>query len=87
MDLGDWLRSLGIEEYEAAFRDNKIDERSLPSLTAEDLKELGIAALGHRRILLDAIAALRADRGAKATANDAVAPSTARGAGWPPCRS
>jgi class 3 adenylate cyclase/predicted ATPase len=77
MDLGDWLRSLGIEEYEAAFRDNKIDERSLPSLTAEDLKELGIAALGHRRILLDAIAALRADRGAKATANDAVAPSTA----------
>ena len=77
MDLGDWLRSLGIEEYEAAFRDNKVDERSLPSLTAEDLKELGIAALGHRRILLDAIAALRADRGAKATANDAVAPSTA----------
>src|SRR5215469_5692540 len=78
MDLGDWLRSLGIEEYEAAFRDNEIDERSLPSLTAEDLKELGVAALGHRRILLDAIAALRPDAGAKApAAADTVAQSAA----------
>jgi class 3 adenylate cyclase len=77
MDVVVWLRSLGLEEYEGAFRENKIDERSLPSLTAEDLKELGVAALGHRRVLLDAIAALRADRSAKATANDAVAPSTA----------
>jgi class 3 adenylate cyclase len=49
-------------------------------LTAEDLKELGIAALGHRRILLDAIAALRPDAGAKAPAADTVAPSGAPGA-------
>ena len=49
----------------------------MPSLTAEDLKELGVTALGHRRKLLDAIAALRADRGAEATAKDAAAPSTA----------
>ena len=56
-----WLRSLGLEEYEAAFRDNKINERVLPSLTAEDLKELGVTALGHRRILLNAIAALSND--------------------------
>jgi hypothetical protein len=61
MDLGDWLRSLGLERYEAAFRENEIDETVLPGLTAEDLKELGVAALGHRRKLLDAIAALRAD--------------------------
>ena len=61
MDVVVWLRSLGLEEYEAAFCDNKINERVLPSLTAEDLKELGVTALGHRRILLDAIAALRAD--------------------------
>ena len=53
MDVVVWLRSLGLEEYEAAFRDNKINELVLPSLTAEDLKELGVAALGHRRILLD----------------------------------
>jgi hypothetical protein len=59
MDLGDWLRSLGLERYEAAFRENEINEKVLPSLTAEDLKELGVNALGHRRMLLDAIAALR----------------------------
>jgi hypothetical protein len=52
-----WLRSLGLEEYEAAFRDNKIDERVLPNLTQEDLKEIGVGPVGHRRILLDAIAA------------------------------
>jgi SAM domain (Sterile alpha motif) len=61
MDLGDWLRSLGLERYEAAFRENEINEKVLPNLTAEDLKELGVNALGHRRILLDAIAALRGD--------------------------
>ena len=73
----DWLRSLGLEEYEAAFRDNKINERVLPSLTAEDLKELGVAALGHRRILLDAIAALDADTRGKAPSVDAATPSSA----------
>jgi hypothetical protein len=52
MDLDRWLRSLGLEKYEAAFRENEINERVLPSLTAEDLKELGVTALGHRRILL-----------------------------------
>ena len=70
MDLGGWLRSLGLERYEAAFRENEIDERVLPSLTAEDLKELGVAALGHRRVLLDAIAALRTDAGNKAPLTD-----------------
>jgi len=53
-------RSLGLEKYEATFRENEINEKVLPKLTAEDLKELGIAALGHRRILLGAIAALGA---------------------------
>ena len=64
MDLASWLRSLGLEQYEAAFRENEIDETVLPSLTAEDLKELGVAALGHRRKLLDAIAVLRGDTNA-----------------------
>ena len=77
MDVVVWLRSLGLEEYEAAFRDNKINERVLPSLTAEDLKELGVTALGHRRILLDAIAALRADARGKVPSVDAVTPSSA----------
>src|SRR6516162_7112011 len=61
MDLGGWLRSLGLEQYEAAFRENAIDEKLLPRLTAEDLKDLGVNLVGHRRLLLDAIAALRAE--------------------------
>jgi class 3 adenylate cyclase len=59
MDIVVWLRSLGLEEYEAAFRDNKINDRVLPNLTQEDLKEIGVGPVGHRRMLLDAIAALR----------------------------
>ena len=62
MDVVVWLRGLGLGKYEAVFRENEIDETVLPNLTAEDLKELGIAALGHRRKLLDAIAALRAEK-------------------------
>ena len=42
MDLGNWLRSLGLEKYEATFRDNAIDDKVLPRLTAEDLKDLGV---------------------------------------------
>ena len=64
MDVGGWLRSLGLEQYEAAFRENKIDDTVLPSLTAEDLKDLGVGFVGHRRKLLDAIAALRAQASA-----------------------
>jgi class 3 adenylate cyclase len=59
MDLPAWLRSLGLEQYEQAFRDNAIEPDVLPRLTAEDLKELGVTLIGHRRKLLDAIAALR----------------------------
>src|SRR5580693_4551538 len=66
MDLGDWLRSLGLGQYEAAFRENAIDDSVLPSLTAEDLKDLGVGMVGHRRKLLDAIAALSVDASAKA---------------------
>jgi class 3 adenylate cyclase len=72
MDLGGWLRSLGLERYEVAFRENEIDETVLPSLTAEDLKELGVGALGHRRKLLDAIAALHVGASAKAPPPDAL---------------
>jgi hypothetical protein len=60
MDICAWLRGLGLERYEQAFRDNAIDEATLPKLTAEDLRDIGVTAIGHRRILLHAIAALRA---------------------------
>ena len=58
MDIAAWLRSLGLEHYEPAFRDNHIDAELVPRLTAEDLKDLGIISVGHRRRLLDAIAKL-----------------------------
>src|ERR1700761_4937317 len=66
MDLGDWLRRLGLEQYEATFRENEIDDTVLPSLTADVLKDLGVSLVGHRRKLLDAIAKLRAEEYAKA---------------------
>jgi hypothetical protein len=59
MDVGDWLRTLGLERYEEAFRENAVTSDLIPSLTAEDLKDLGITAVGHRRRLLDAASALR----------------------------
>jgi class 3 adenylate cyclase len=58
VDAGTWLRKLGLGRYEQAFRDNDVDAAVLPQLTAEDLKELGIASVGRRRKLLAAIAAL-----------------------------
>jgi class 3 adenylate cyclase/predicted ATPase len=58
MDVGDWLRRIGFGQYEAAFRDKEIDHQVLPQLTGDDLKELGVASVGHRRKLLTAIAAL-----------------------------
>jgi class 3 adenylate cyclase/predicted ATPase len=70
MDIVVWLRSLGLGKYEAAFRENEIDETVLSNLTAEDLKELGVTALGHRRKLLDAIAALRSDKTAPGPSSD-----------------
>jgi len=60
MDLSAWLRGLGLAQYEQAFRENAIEADVLARLTAQDLKELGVAPVGHRRRLLDAIAALRA---------------------------
>ena len=60
MDLGSWLRSLGLERYEAAFRENAIDADVLHDLTEEHLREIGIP-LGARLKLLKAIAALGSD--------------------------
>jgi SAM domain (Sterile alpha motif) len=61
MDLGGWPRSLGLAQYEAAFRENAINGAILPKLTAEDLKDIGVTAVGHRRVLIDAVAAPRGE--------------------------
>jgi hypothetical protein len=80
MDIVVRLRSLGLGKYEAIFRKNDIDEAVLPSLTHENLKELGVSSFGHRVKLLDAIAALRGDANGKtpslgvATASDTPSP-------------
>ena len=56
-DIESWLESLGLGKYATAFAQNDVDFRALPSLTEEDLKELGVS-LGHRRVLQQAIATL-----------------------------
>jgi len=64
MDVADWLKGLGLEQYEPAFSENRIDGDLLPKLTPEDLRDLGVTLVGDRRRLLDAIAALRERGGA-----------------------
>ena len=58
-DVARWLAEQGLEQYAEAFAENAIDGEVLRTLTGEDLKELGVSALGHRKRLLEAIAALR----------------------------
>ena len=60
MNVAQWLRGLGLEQYASAFHANDIDGEVLRRLTAEDLRELGVAPIGHRRRLLDAMASLGA---------------------------
>jgi SAM domain (Sterile alpha motif) len=60
IDVTDWLRRLGLEQYAPAFADNNIDGEVLADLTTDDLIGLGVTSIGHRRKLLGAIAQLRA---------------------------
>src|SRR5712691_9362477 len=80
MDVAAWLQSLGLERYDPVFRENRIEVDILPSLTVEDLKDLGVTLVGDRRRLLDAIAALGAAAPAAAVpvaTPDAPAPADA----------
>jgi class 3 adenylate cyclase len=63
VEIAAWLNSLGMQQYEEAFRENAIDAAVLPELTSGDLKDLGVSLVGHRRKLLAAIAALRSNGG------------------------
>jgi hypothetical protein len=73
MDVGGWLRGLGLDQYEANFRDNRVDAAVLPQLTVDDLKDIGVVAVGDRRKLLAAIAALA---GATPPASSTALPGT-----------
>src|ERR1700722_9695702 len=68
MDVGVWLRNLGLGQYETAFRDNEIDGAVLPKLTLDDLKDLGVAVVGHRRKNMSAIEELNIASVARAAA-------------------
>jgi class 3 adenylate cyclase len=59
MDVARWLQALGCEQYAAAFLRNDVTGDILSSLTEQDLRDLGVLSVGHRRRMLDAIAALR----------------------------
>jgi class 3 adenylate cyclase/predicted ATPase len=82
MDVGAWLRGLGLEQYEQAFRENDIDAEVLADLAAEDLIGLGVTSIGHRRKLLAAITVLHGSAApptspgvtAPAAVSDAVVP-------------
>jgi class 3 adenylate cyclase len=81
VDIVAWLRGLGLPQYEPAFRDNDIDEELLPTLTEADLREIGVASLGHRKRLLAAVAALAGTADARPTAT-APAPSLPSPGQW-----
>ena len=72
MDVGSWLRDLGLSQYEEKFRDNKIDAEVLPQLTADDLRDIGVTAVGDRRRLLAAIANLTVDTRARPALNTGI---------------
>jgi class 3 adenylate cyclase/predicted ATPase len=69
LDIGEWLRGLSLQSYEQTFRDNGIDLEVLSHLTVDDLKEIGVEAVGHRRKILDAIRLLTTDQAARAPAS------------------
>ena len=64
IEIADWLRGLGLEQYAPAFRDNDVDSEVLPQLTVDDLISIGVTSVGHRRKLLAAIASLGASAAA-----------------------
>ena len=59
-DVQQWLEGVGMGQYVRAFEENDITHEALRELTSDDLKELGVAAMGHRKILLREIASLSA---------------------------
>jgi class 3 adenylate cyclase/predicted ATPase len=76
MDVAAWLQELGLAQYQAAFASHDIDTTILPDLTAEDLINVGVTSIGHRRRLLTAIAALSGSTAAEHAAPPVAAPAS-----------
>jgi class 3 adenylate cyclase/tetratricopeptide (TPR) repeat protein len=82
--IADWLEELGLPEYAQRFAEQDVDIAILPDLTDQDLKDLGVVSLGHRRKLLRAIAALDGAPGeihAKTAGSSATAAPSSAAAG------
>jgi len=77
IEITDWLRSLGLEQYRPAFRANDVEAEVLSKLTAEDLISIGVTSVGHRRKLLQAIAALGGELPNPPSQSDVAAPADA----------
>ena len=73
MDVGDWLRGLGLGQYEALFRESDIDAEVLPELTDQHLKDLGVS-FGHRLKMVRAIRDLIGDAPVKAQSDAPAGP-------------
>jgi hypothetical protein len=58
LDIDGWLRGIGLAQYAETFRANDIDGELLGRLTNDDLKDIGVVSFGHRKKLMEAIAAL-----------------------------
>ena len=76
--IADWLEKLGLGQYANCFAENDINPGILSDLTDQDLKEIGVSSLGHRRQLLRAIAELKiVDKGTAKSTTAAAAPLAA----------
>ncbi len=73
-EIAEWLQQLGFGQYAQRFTENDVDFRVLPELTEQDLKELGVS-LGHRRLILRAIAELSSTGKGKLNAADTTQPA------------
>jgi class 3 adenylate cyclase len=87
VDIAAWLRQLGLERYETAFRSNDIDVGLLSDLTEADLERLGVASLGHRKKLLRAIEALHPPEPEVSAGTTAIADEASLGPSAPASRS
>ena len=75
--VADWLEKLGLGQYAQRFAENDINFSILSDLTDQDLKELGVTSLGHRRQLLRAITELKGgETGTPKPATEYIAPVT-----------
>ncbi len=73
-EIENWLKQLGLSRYADVFRENDVDAAVLGALTSEDLRELGVASIGHRRRILEAAAKLRAEGPAQPVSAEPNAP-------------